>query len=300
MTNPVTLILVLFMYLLSIRPSISEEEAPYLIPASQEISIIAQNRTCAPHHQTQGMSATCFTRHCGRFIRDGLFSVEEVTSLRAIAEKGMSNRIPAGGPTILDINTGYIRDTYGLQNLFENATTTGEFTEGDFGRYGFIINKLKTVLESSFAIDSLYFTAPTFITRLDGRAEWEPQEIHDEYWHSHIDRNNTPHYHYSGLLYMSTYLEEFTGGRLVFLDDAEEPELIVEPRAGRVALFTSGENLHRVERVTSGTRFVLAFWFTCDQRREFEIFLDGKKHIQFGKKVRDSILQKRSKRKQDL
>ena len=39
--------------------------------------------------------------------------------------------------------------------------------------------------------------------------------IHDEYWHTHIDRNNTPHYHYSGLLYMSTYEKDFTGGSLV-------------------------------------------------------------------------------------
>lgn len=300
MTNPFNLILLLLMSLLPIRLSLPEQEVPLLIPAKQEISLIVQNRTCASHHQTQGLSATCLTRLCGRVIQDGLFTEEEVKSLRAIAEKGMSNRIPAGGPTILDINTGYIRDTNGLQNLFENATTSGEFTEEDFSRYGFIINKLKTVLESSFAIDSLYFTAPTFITRLDGRAEWEPQEIHDEYWHSHIDRDNTPHYHYSGLLYMSTYLEEFTGGRLLFLDEAEEPELIVEPRAGRVALFTSGENLHRVERVISGTRLVLAFWFTCDQRREFEIFLDGKKHIQFGKKVRDSIIQRRKQQNKDL
>jgi hypothetical protein len=38
--------------------------------------------------------------------------------------------------------------------------------------------------------------------------------IHDEYWHPHADRNNTPHYHYSGLLYMSDYGKDFTGGSL--------------------------------------------------------------------------------------
>lgn len=41
-------------------------------------------------------------------------------------------------------------------------------------------------------------------------------EIHDEYWHPHVDRNNTPHYHYSGLLYMSTYDNDFSGGELIF------------------------------------------------------------------------------------
>ena len=24
----------------------------------------------------------------------------------------------------------------------------------------------------------------------------------DEYWHAHVDKNNTPHYDYSGLLYL--------------------------------------------------------------------------------------------------
>ena len=37
-------------------------------------------------------------------------------------------------------------------------------------------------------------------------------ELHDEYWHTHADMNNTAHYQYSGLMYLSTYGEDFTGG----------------------------------------------------------------------------------------
>lgn len=45
---------------------------------------------------------------------------------------------------------------------------------------------------------------------------------------------------------------------------------------------TSGrENPHQVERVTNGTRFVMSMWFTCDQSRHFETFLDGKVHSVF-------------------
>ena len=63
-------------------------------------------------------------------------------------------------------------------------------------------------------------------------------------------------------------------------------EDIIEPKAGRVAIFSSGsENTHHVERVTSGDRYVLAFWFTCDEEKEFEIFLDGAKHMEFSKKI---------------
>ena len=94
---------------------------------------------------------------------------------------------------------------------------------------------------------------------------------------------NTPHYHYSGLLYLSSYQTDFTGGRFHFVrpkyDGGEfqssgedsvtsrptyedfVSEQIIEPRKGRVVIFTSGkENTHYVERVTSGQRFVLSFW----------------------------------------
>jgi hypothetical protein len=227
--------------------------------------------------------------------------------LHAIVEKGMSTRPSLGGPTILDINTGYIRDTAGLENLFSKSQDV--YSDEDFAHYAKIITKLKETVSQTFGISELYFTAPTFITRLDGTKQWEPREIHDEYWHPHADHNNTAHYHYSGLLYMSTYGEHFTGGKFKFVkpefslfqgDDgignealavptAEDIELTVEPRAGRVAIFTAGhENTHYVERVQSGQRFVLSFWFTCDSKREFEIFLDGKAHTTFSHKVRES------------
>ena len=52
-------------------------------------------------------------------------------------------------------------------------------------------------------------------------------------------------------------------------DDEEEKEAyegfvseqVIEPRKGRVVIFTSGkENKHYVERVKFGQRFVLSFW----------------------------------------
>ena len=72
-------------------------------------------------------------------------------------------------------------------------------------------------------------------------------------------------------------------------------EQVVEPRRGRVVMFTSGwENPHFVERLLSGQRFVLAFWFTCDPKKQFEIFLDGQAHIAFSQRISDSIGRKRA------
>jgi len=40
---------------------------------------------------------------------------------------------------------------------------------------------------------------------------------------------------------------------------------------GRVSMFTSGsENLHCVEKVTSGTRYALTVSFTCDQKHAID------------------------------
>ena len=45
---------------------------------------------------------------CGGRVVDGLFSEDDITRLHAIASKGLARRAPQGGPTILDINTGYV------------------------------------------------------------------------------------------------------------------------------------------------------------------------------------------------
>eukprot|EP01031_Cornospumella_fuschlensis_P036133 gene36133-43820_t len=263
-----------------------------------------------------GTSSCWPSNNCKRKILDGLFTSEEVNKLIAIADKGVFLRPRVGGPTIVDINTGYIRDSAGLDNLFIKSNDI--FDASDFLHYGNIIRRLKDTVMEAFNLETLYFTAPTFITRIDMDTPWNPKEIHDEYWHPHVDRNNTAHYQYSGLLYLSTFNEDFEGGRLLFYPQSTiadgqyqpvlpatgeraEAELVVEPKAGRVAMFSSGpENTHNLEKVTKGTRYVLSFWFTCDDAKKFEIFLDGKAHVAFSHKMRDSMRRKAAKGSRDL
>ena len=82
-----------------------------------------------------------------------------------------------------------------------------------------------------------------------------------------------------------------TVGLLHFLDtELGAYEQSVEPKAGRVVIFTSGrENFHKVDRVLTGSRYVLAFWFTCSPDRKFEIFLDGEAHTTFSMNLADHI-----------
>ena len=161
-------------------------------------------------------NVTCQTRlhknNCARLVIDGLFEEADINSLLHVANKGMVIRPALGGPTILDLNTGFLRDTTGLVNLFTTEEFAGTFEQKDFDLYDRMIRRLKHYVGSSFGVNNIYFTAPTFITRLDGRGSWSPKSAHDEYWHLHADMNNTAHYHYSGLLYMSTHGTDFTGG----------------------------------------------------------------------------------------
>ena len=253
-------------------------------------------KTCLSNNNYEGSYHCTHPTSCGRYLLDEFVDTYDVDRLRDIAQKGLEYRneggTPAAGPTIIDINTGYIRDSNGLINAFANDNNI--FDVADFDHYGRIIKKLKTKVEEVFSIQDVYFTAPTFITHIKGTADWEPQSIHDEYWHLHVDNNNTEHYHYSGLLYLSTINKDFTGGRLKFFNSDEVTlEQVIEPKAARLLIFSSGrENPHSFERVTSGNRMVLAFWFTCNKKKQFEIFLDGKAHVTFAAKMKKGLKQK--------
>ena len=76
---------------------------------------------------------------------------------------------------------------------------------------------------------------------------------HDEYWHEHVDRITYGSFDYTCLLYLSTYNEDFEGGRFAFADQdwtTQKHMTHVEPVQGRLSCFTSGsENKHRVEPV---------------------------------------------------
>jgi hypothetical protein len=119
-----------------------------------------------------GSPSSCLASACGRRVADGLFQDEDIANLARIVKKGMSQRSSDGGPTILDINTGFIRDTNGIENLFMRSESV--YSDDDFAHYGEIIRRLKLAVTQTFNITELYFTAPTFITRLDGRPGWEP------------------------------------------------------------------------------------------------------------------------------
>ena len=144
-------------------------QKPVEIRADQKASYI-RNVTCL---------SEIFNGNCARIIVDGIFEDDDITSLKSIAEKGMALRERRGGPTILDLNTGYLRDTIGLVNLFTSDEYRGVFMKSDFELYDKMIRKLKFHVGSAFGVSNVFFTAPTFITRLDGNKSWAPQSTNE-------------------------------------------------------------------------------------------------------------------------
>lgn len=222
----------------------------------------------------------CHGPPCGRVLVDHFVSFGEVVALQIIAEKGMAGRSRWGGPTIMDINSGFVKDGDGLINLYRQTPPTHALTPLHFALYKRVIESIRLTVMQQFSLSTLYFTGPTFITRLVGNSSWSPKDMHDEYWHPHVDKANTPHYDYSGLLYLSDYELDFTGGLFTFID--AEGFNTVAPARGRLLTFTAGdENLHQAQQVETGTRYVMSMWFTCNKARELPNFLDGKAHAMY-------------------
>ncbi|XP_018881941.1 2-oxoglutarate and iron-dependent oxygenase domain-containing protein 3 isoform X2 [Gorilla gorilla gorilla] len=185
---------------------------------------------CSEDYDSHRRFEGCTPRKCGRGVTDVVITREEAERIRSIAEKGLSLGGSDGGASILDLHSGALSVGKHFVNLYRyfGDKIQNIFSEEDF---------------------RLYRT--------------EARTAHDEYWHAHVDKVTYGSFDYTSLLYLSNYLEDFGGGRFVFMEEGANKT--VEPRAGRVSFFTSGsENLHRVEKVHWGTRYAITIAFSCN------------------------------------
>ena len=96
--------------------------------------------------------------------------------------------------------------------------------------YKSVKQRIKNKIISTFHLNTtdLYLTKPTFFSRITSNPA---QTVHDEYWHRHVDRETYGSFHYTSLLYLTTYSVDFNGGRFVFVD-GNVTKQIIEPRLG--------------------------------------------------------------------
>ncbi|XP_043288051.1 2-oxoglutarate and iron-dependent oxygenase domain-containing protein 3-like isoform X1 [Venturia canescens] len=224
----------------------------------------AQRVECAPEYKTElDKFPGCVPERCGRVVNDKLVSSTETDVLLKIAAAGMNLGGSDGGASILDLHSGALSKGTGFINIYNHPRANKIFSNADFAIYKVVKTKIHHAVAHHFGVDAnnIYLTKPTFFSRMTNAPA---KTVHDEYWLPHVDKVTYQHFHYTSLLYLNDHGRDFEGGRLIFIDD-NNVTTSIEPRKGRVTMFTSGaENLHAVERVTSGTRYALTVSFTCD------------------------------------
>lgn len=219
---------------------------------------------CSEDYDNYKRYPGCTPQKCGRAVTDGVVTREEAQALRRLAERGLALAGSEGGASILDLHSGALSMGKQFVNVYRyfGERLKDVFTQEDFQLYRDVRGRIQEVIAQTFGLDPalMYLTKPTFFSRINSTAA---KTQHDEYWHPHIDKVTYGSFDYTSLLYLSDYGSDFTGGRFVFMD--QNGNRTVEPRAGRVSFFSSGsENLHRVEKVTWGTRYAITVSFTCD------------------------------------
>ncbi|KAM4715357.1 2-oxoglutarate and iron-dependent oxygenase domain-containing protein 3 isoform 1-T1 [Anableps anableps] len=230
---------------------------------------------CSEDYENYKRYPGCTPQKCGRAVTDGVVTSEEAEALRRLAERGLALAGSEGGASILDLHSGALSMGKQFVNIYRyfGDQIMDVFTEEDFKLYSSdssypffttrdVRGRIQTVIAETFGLDQtlMYLTKPTFFSRINSTAA---KTQHDEYWHPHIDKETYGSFDYTSLLYLSDYGSDFTGGRFVFMD--QNGNRTVEPRSGRVSFFSSGsENLHRVEKVTWGTRYAITVSFTCN------------------------------------
>ncbi|XP_039596680.1 urotensin-2 receptor 2 [Polypterus senegalus] len=219
---------------------------------------------CSEDYENFKRFKGCTPQRCGRAVTDAVISREEAGRMLRLAESGLALGGSDGGASILDLHSGALSMGKQFVNIYRYFPDEVKdiFSEEDFELYRSLRQRIQEEIARTFGLDAsrLYLTKPTFFSRMNNT---DAKTIHDEYWHPHIDKVTYGSFDYTSLLYLSDYGVDFGGGRFVFMDGSHNRT--VEPRAGRVSFFSSGsENLHRVEKVSWGTRFAITVSFTCD------------------------------------
>ncbi|XP_012694357.2 urotensin-2 receptor 2 [Clupea harengus] len=219
---------------------------------------------CSEDYENYKRFPGCTPLSCARAVTDTVVTREEALALRQLAERGLALGGSEGGASILDLHSGALSMGQQFVNIYKysGAQIKDVFSKEDFDLYKDVRSRIQGMIADTFGLDSsrMYLTKPTFFSRINST---EARTAHDEYWHPHIDKVTYGSFDYTSLLYLSDYGSDFGGGRFIFIDASGNRT--VEPRAGRVSFFSSGsENLHRVEKVTWGTRYAITVSFTCD------------------------------------
>lgn len=195
-----------------------------------------QKIVCAPYQGAPTYPSCSPPPHCARIVSDNLVPSRDAESLQefALTFFKLSTK-PKGPVAVFPISNS--TDYMPTFNRFKGTDKSAIANKAQIIFRLLIANTLY-LLEEQFEVDKnqIYLTHPVFISEITNNT---PITIHDEYYQTHIDAETYPSFHYTALVYLSDYGKDFTGGRFIFIDN-NSTRVSVEPKLGRVLIFTSG------------------------------------------------------------
>uniref|UniRef100_A0A6B2LCF6 Fe2OG dioxygenase domain-containing protein n=1 Tax=Arcella intermedia TaxID=1963864 RepID=A0A6B2LCF6_9EUKA len=205
----------------------------------------------------------CTPEVCKRVTVNNFTTMEKVERLRDMAARAMAFGGGGGGPTIFEISSGTLSKEDKFIDLYKLLTRANQpiFLRSDFELLQSLIEEIKALIGKTFSVSapSLYLTHPVFFTNISSKPALTD---HDQYWHSHIDKQAYGTFVYTCLIYLSDYNQDFKGGLFVF--EGKDGRSL-EPHRGRLSCFTSAsENPHYVQKVVQGCRWAITIPFTCN------------------------------------
>lgn len=214
---------------------------------------------------------SCAPKFCGRYFSDFVFNEQEANTLLDIAKKGFQYGESSGGASIFDIHNGVVskgKSFISVKNLLKEQNKE-LLSKDDVKEFNKIKDKIIDTIKAKFGIADVYLTKPVFFSKITSK---QAETLHDEYWHSHIDKDQYEGFHYTTLVYLNNHQKDYMGGRFFWTNEKDNTTLSHEPRKGRLSIFSSGsENRHHVEKVLSGTRYAVTIPFTCNKKLAINI-----------------------------
>eukprot|EP00052_Salpingoeca_macrocollata_P015438 m.122998 g.122998 ORF g.122998 m.122998 type:complete len:224 (+) comp19685_c1_seq2:271-942(+) len=179
----------------------ADRAAQLLATQSEFVEHRRWNVTCSPE---KTLFPGCQPRQCGRFVRDGVVSKENLDALRKIAASGMALGGTRGGPTILDLHSGALSRGEGFVDVYKVAAQQNVtvFDQTQVQAYSEVKEQIQDILREEFTADALHLTKPTFFSNISSRPAITE---HDEYWHYHVDKITYGSFHFTCLLYLNDF-----------------------------------------------------------------------------------------------
>jgi len=232
----------------------------------QFLATVDQNFTEPSLHETpcyqigyaMERSYNASPQSCGIMITDSLMKPCEIARLRRLAANITETIGYQSYANRESINLRWMN----LHVLFRKNKTNLVLKQKDYDLIRKASLAAKAVIAHSFGLpyDQLHFYVVSQFTRYRSVVPFSEFR--------HVDKVRSPSLVVTSILWLSTVDQDFGGGRTEFLvGDYPEPNtpLLVEPKVGRFAAWTSGwENPHGVMAVNWGDRLALIFAFTVN------------------------------------